>query len=203
MARQDSDRLLADEFSHLLGEPVFTVEERESIAAYERISKRNRQSKYHKSLDKLVHQLALLGQTDKQIAKTVGIDVKTLRDWKARYPEFNDALQSGREPADASVAFSLFQRARGITLRAERILQDGTVVPYKVQIPGDPKAAAVWLANRSREKWGNQNKTEITGANGEPLIPKTNEPVDYMELAKKVAFMLTKAQRTEQEERDG
>lgn len=90
---------------------------------------------------------ALLGLTERQIAGVLGISEVTLNTWKKAHPEFAEALHKGKEPADAEVAHSLYERARS----------------------GDPQASRYWLNNRRRHsgQWG--DRIEHTGADGGPI----------------------------------
>src|SRR5579864_3022179 len=75
-----------------------------------------RLSKYTIEHNKRAHDLALLGLTDEEIAKSFGIDQSTLYDWKNRYPDFADSINEGKEPADAKIVAALFNRAMGMAI---------------------------------------------------------------------------------------
>ena len=53
------------------------------------------------------------GLKEKDIAAKIGIRDTTFCDWKAKYPEFNEALKKGREVCDYEVENALHKRAIG------------------------------------------------------------------------------------------
>ena len=102
--------------------------------------------------------LALLGCTDPEISDVLGVSRATLNNWKLAHPAFLDALTRGRADADADVARSLYERAKGYSHKAVKHFFDsktGTVVVahYTEHYPPDTAAATVWLSNRQRGKW--------------------------------------------------
>lgn len=103
------------------------------------------------------HKFALLGMTDEEIAAAFNVHVDTIYRWMKDYDAFYEAIHRGKEPADAEIAASLFNRARGMTLTSEKAFKnkEGEVVvaQMKTQIAPDTKAAAIWLANRQRRRW--------------------------------------------------
>jgi len=64
---------------------------------------------------------------------------------------------AGKERADADVAFSLYQRAKGVTVISEKAFKgakgDVVVAETRTQLPGDVRAAEIWLRNRQRKRW--------------------------------------------------
>ncbi|MDN9837833.1 helix-turn-helix domain-containing protein, partial [Clostridioides difficile] len=51
------------------------------------------------------------GLTDEQIAFNIGINVKTLYDWKKKYSNICNALKKGKEVIDRQVENALLKRA--------------------------------------------------------------------------------------------
>ncbi len=111
--------------------------------------------------DKLpeIESYAESGYTDKQIATALGINPSTLYDYKKKYPEFANALNSKKLKADKEIIDSLFKRAKGYDVVDEVIEyyppgKDGeaakikSIKRYKKHIPGDTKAIMSWLWNR-------------------------------------------------------
>ena len=76
------------------------------------------------------------GLTDKQIAERIGINVKTLYDWKNKYKTIDNALKQGKEVVDYAVQNTLLKAAR----------------------EGDITACIYWLNNRQPDKWRNKAK---------------------------------------------
>lgn len=105
--------------------------------------------------------LALLGLTDLEIAGVVRVSEQCFHQWKAKHPELRQALDDGRDDADATVVDSLHQRAKGMTIRQTKVFVNpstGAVdkVDYKVTLPPDVRAQEIWLRNRRRSRWGNR-----------------------------------------------
>lgn len=137
------------------------------------------------------HNLALLGYTDVEIAAELGIHEGTLYVWKQNFPEFYEAVESGKVDADGKVALAAFKRASGFTRTIERLDKDGNVHELREEVPPDPVAAKFWLANRQRSKWREQQRVEHTGPDGKDLMP---EP-DTAEIARRLAFLMTQQAR--------
>ena len=71
------------------------------------------------------------GLTDEQIAANMGIGTRTLYEWKKKYPQFSQALKSGKEVVDYAVESALLKKA----------------------LAGDVGACCFWLKNRRPDKW--------------------------------------------------
>jgi len=104
-----------------------------------------------------------------EIAEQFGISPDTLYEWQAAHPEFSEALQNGKTPADAEMAASFYKRGLGYEHPAVKIFQgtaDGgpVIVPYLEHIPGDVGAQKSWLYNRQPERWRDQKQVEHMGS---------------------------------------
>jgi len=126
----------------------------------------------------LVYQLALLGATDEQMAKAMGIAVSSLNNWKVSRPDFMEAMKAGKDQADSEIAKSLFHRARGyshpevhIAVIKDRetgqieVVQTPTIKHY----PPDTTACIFWLKNRQKTLWRDVHRAEVTGPDGAPI----------------------------------
>lgn len=78
------------------------------------------------------------GLTNEQIAKNMGISVKTLYEWQKTKSEFRNALKKGKEVADYEVENALFKAA----------------------IEGNTTAMIFWLKNRRPDKWRDKVEQE-------------------------------------------
>ena len=130
------------------------------------------------------------GATDSELAEAFGVNIATIYRWKARFPAFADAIQDGKDLADDRVEQALYRRAVGYERREEELFTfEGRVVEraevIKHEKP-DVRAAQWWLKNRRRDRWADRH--EITGADGEALIPASS--MSKIELARMVAFDL-------------
>src|SRR3546814_6112359 len=67
-------------------------------------------SAYKPEYAEQARKLATLGAIDREIGEFFGVTDRTIRNWRHRHAEFNDALQIGKDAADARVERSLYQR---------------------------------------------------------------------------------------------
>jgi|SRR5579859_6377045 len=109
--------------------------------------------------------LALLMATDAEIADFFGITRETLYAWKAEFPAFSDAIKRGGIQADAEVASKLKWRALGYSHEAVKIFMPAGAkepihAPYVEHYPPDTNAASLWLRNRQRGRWRDQQDHE-------------------------------------------
>lgn len=77
------------------------------------------------------------GLTDEQIAKNIGINVRTLDKWKAKYGRIGQALKIGHEQANYTVEGKLLKKA----------------------LSGNTTAMIFWLKNNWRDKY---NDSELS-----------------------------------------
>lgn len=151
-----------------------------------------RSSSYDPAMNEQAFKLALLGMTDKEIARFFGITEQTLNVWKHEHSGFYESLNAGRDKADAEVAKSLYRRATGTEVFEERLAhRNGVqeVVRVRKEIPPDPGAAALWLSIRQRRRWaqkvedrdppeieGDENQHELTAS--KPLQDATTDELE-------------------------
>ena len=107
------------------------------------------------------------GLTDEQIAYNIGINVKTLYDWKNRFSNISNALKKGKEVIDRHVENALLKRALGYTyteFKTEESEKDGvkTTRTIKEVIP-DTTAQIFWLKNRKPKEWRDKQELEHSG----------------------------------------
>ena len=79
------------------------------------MAKRGRPRKvYNASFHPMIAKFcAMLGYIDSKTAKELNISVTTMKTWKKKYPEFNEALKTGKLHSDEMIEDSLFKRAMG------------------------------------------------------------------------------------------
>ena len=129
-----------------------------------KLNKIGRKSVYDPNYPELVERLALLGQTEEETARTLGVDYTTFRVWMGKYPALKAARARGGEEADAAVAKALYQRALGYSHKGVKIhfpkdatkADDALIVEHDVYYPPSENAAALWLTNRASAKWKNR-----------------------------------------------
>lgn len=97
------------------------------------------------------------GLTDEQLAGKMNIGLRTLYDWKGRYPQISQALKKGKEIVDIQVENALLKRALGYDYQEEKIERsdkDGVkIVQTLKHVPGDTTAQIFWLKNRLPDKY--------------------------------------------------
>lgn len=129
-----------------------------------------RPTKYKPEYADLAYKCCLLHATDAKIAEFLGVNDATVNRWKLEHPEFCEALKNGKERADAEIARSLYQRAKGYSHETVKILtvSDGNgqgshveKVPYTEHYPPDTAAAIIWLKNRQPKQWRDKQDVEV------------------------------------------
>ena len=83
------------------------------------------------------------GLTNEQIANNIGINVKTLYDWKNKNSNISNVLKKGREVVDFEVENALLKNA----------------------LEGNVTAQIFWLKNRKKLQW--REKVEYTSDENE------------------------------------
>lgn len=109
-----------------------------------------------------VEKLCTTGATDSEIAEYFDVSDRTIYRWKALYPEFCQALKSGKALADERVERSLYHKAIGYTFQSEKVFQfQGAIVRAETteHVPPDTTAGIFWLKNRRPDVW--RDKSEV------------------------------------------
>ncbi len=120
------------------------------------------------------------GLTDEQIAKNIGVRRETIYDWAKRFPNFSNAVKTGREQADLQVENALFKRAVGYfydevkeeyeTKRgsdgSEREHLKKRTVTRKEVVP-EVTAQIFWLKNRASNRWRNDDRLIVNDTKDE------------------------------------
>jgi len=132
------------------------------------------------------------GLTNEQIAKNMGISVKTLYEWQNKYSEFREALKKGKEIVDREVENALLKRALGYKyteITRERVTEINSetgepesrlVVTKEVtkEVVPDVTAQIFWLKNRKPNEWKDKRDIGINGdmdINNNPFRGLTTE----------------------------
>ena len=119
-------------------------------------NKSGRPTDYNEDYNDKVYKLCLLGLTDAQIAPLFNVTETTLNNWKIKNPLFFESIQKGKEIADAEIAHSLYQRAKGYSHPDTDIrVLNGEIEQTEItkHYPPDTAAAFIWLKNRQGDKW--------------------------------------------------
>jgi len=139
---------------------------------------RGRPPIYRPEMCEQTYEFGLLGLTEVEIARELGVSEGSIAVWKKAYPEFLDALKRGGVPADGKVSRSLFERATGyryveqqaikvaITRGSgkDRVVEERVeVVAVEKFVPPDPASMALWLKNRQQHRWRDKREVEVQG----------------------------------------
>lgn len=142
-----------------------------------------------KAHDVLALDFMLLGLTEEELAQRFGIAHLTLIEWKQKYPSFAKAIKDGGEEADAAVARSLYERAKGYDYNESTIRTDKNGVTRTVSkksLPADIRAAEIWLRNRThaRKRWTKTvEDEEPPPPAAAPQITINNQVIDVSKLS--------------------
>ena len=107
------------------------------------------------------------GLIDEQIAKNIGIGVRTLYDWKQKHQQILQALKRGKEVVDIQVENALLKRALGYTYEEKRVevCEDGQKVTRTIkEVVPDTTAQIFWLKNRRPDRWRDKQDIHVSGS---------------------------------------
>lgn len=133
------------------------------------------------------------GLTDEQIAKNLGIGVRTLYEYKEKYPQIVQSLKRGKEVVDREVENALLKRALGYKyqeITQEPVMNHETGVyelqPTKVvtkEVAPDTTAQIFWLKNRKPKEWRDRKDVEHSGTINNPFANLSEE--DLLKIVEK------------------
>lgn len=90
-------------------------------------------------------------------------------------------MRAGKEEADATIADSLYHRAKGYShpeVHVSNYQGAVTLTPLTKHYPPDTAAASLWLRNRQPKRWRDKVDHELAGPNGGPIPVKADVTVD-------------------------
>lgn len=103
------------------------------------------------------------GLTLDEIQNKIGISHETLRKWRQRYPEVDEAMSKGREFVDYKVENALLKAALGYTKKSikvtlgKKIINGETFQVLKEttteEVGPNVTACMAWLNNRKHDQW--------------------------------------------------
>lgn len=124
-----------------------------------------RPSRYKAEYAEQAYKFCLLGATDARLGEFFDVSEQTINAWKSAHPEFLESIKRGKDIADAEIAHSLFQRAKGYSHEAVKIFNNqGEIIvePYTEHYPPDTGAAMAWLKNRQPSQWRDKQEIDTT-----------------------------------------
>lgn len=157
-----------------------------------------RPTKYKPEYTDLTYKFCLLGATDEDLAEFLDVAIATIYNWKKDVPEFLEAQREGKERADANVSDSLYKRAMGYSHPDTDIrVIDGEIVKTETTKHYAPDSTSMifWLKNRQKAKWRDSQNIDHNVDS-----PMKVESADPLEVAKRVAFLLTSGVEGDTEE---
>lgn len=148
-------------------------------------------TKYQPGLGEQVRRMYLLGLSDDEVAAYLGIALSRLFEWDARYPEFKESRARGKLLADADMAHSLYERGRGFTRKAVKIIPGPAgsapiYAEYDEYYPPDANSAFFWLKNRQGDRWKEKWETTNTNVNVDIVMDPEARRKRIAELSKKL-----------------
>lgn len=147
-------------------------------------------AKYEEWLEKdnliLLNAWARDGLTDEQISKNIGINPKTLYQWKKKYDPISNALKRGKEIVDYEVENTLLKKALGGFVVEEQTIEElnarGEMTTRKVKskkyLPPDTTALIFWLKNRKPDIWMDRKAKEVSQDSNQ-MLAKYFEILDH------------------------
>lgn len=118
-------------------------------------------TKYDTGLIPIVKALVERGLINREIADTLGIDEKTLYNWKREHEEFALALKRSKELIDEQVEASLIMKANGYERKVQKATASGRVVTVTEYFPPDVSAQKFWLERRKPELYREQKDVNV------------------------------------------
>jgi len=121
------------------------------------------------------------GLTNEQIANNIGINVKTLYDWKNKNSNICNVLKKGKEVADYEVENALYKRAVGY--RYDEITYENGVETKRItkEVAPDTLAQIYWLKNRKPNNWKDKvvdSENEEAIINAKDILVKIRKTAD-------------------------
>lgn len=132
------------------------------------------------------------GQTDFEIAESIGIKPAMLRRWKKKYPEVSEAIDLGRIGADFAVVKALYKKATGYKVKVNKTVklkhsdfdpetgkkirdyEELATAVDESYVPADIRAGLFWLRSRQPERWDKQESDTGTDFSGVVEIPEAD-----------------------------
>lgn len=119
-------------------------------------------------------------------AKASGRSSRAFQNHRNNDPEFAAECASARREAIDKLHGNLWHRAfKG---EEEPIVYQGQIIAFKTK--HDNRLGEFLLERMAPDEYGRRDRTELTGKGGSPLIPSK---MDDIEIARRIAFALTKA----------
>lgn len=110
------------------------------------------------------------GLTDEQIAKNMGIGIRTFYEWKKKYPQILQVLKKGKEVVDREVENALLKAALGYYYDEDVVTNKGEVVRIQKYEKPNTTAQIFWLKNRKPKEWRDRQELNVEGNLGVQIV---------------------------------
>jgi hypothetical protein len=124
-----------------------------------------------------------LSGTVEECAEACGVSVRTIRQWQARHPEFDDAMRAGKARMVERLVDSLYKRALGYEIEEEKALVvRGAIrrISVMTHIPPNPASLFFALENLDPANWHNPMKMDPAAKPAEVTdAPMSTEEWDH------------------------
>lgn len=124
--------------------------------------------RYNEDRPRQAYQLTLLGCDEKEMAKVIGVERRTIVEWMKKHEDFRQAIEEAGTLAQAQVSASLYKRAVGFWYTAQKVVSykgETEVVEYREYVPPDPWSAHKILSARRPQDWSTTQRIETTQTN--------------------------------------
>lgn len=125
------------------------------------------------------------GLSMEQMAHNIGIHPETWRKWRDRYPEMQQAVDTGQRPLNFEVENQLLKKCFGFEHAEEQAVKDkdGDITVKRVMkyYPPDTTALIFWLKNKKPDIWGDVYRQQVQIENAEDIAEKQERYQSYFE----------------------
>lgn len=122
---------------------------------------RGQPTKYDPAFIPVVQNLVARGFTNYEIAETLGVEERTLYNWRREHEDLAKALERSKELIDAQVEASLLMKANGFERKVQKATASGKVVTVTEYFPPSDGAIQFYLRNRKPEQYREQRDVNV------------------------------------------
>jgi hypothetical protein len=128
-------------------------------------------SKYRPEYAPQAKKLCAAGFTVPELAAFFEVNKSTINDWRAAYPEFEEAVRLGRDPATQRTKLSLYALANGYDfseevahkVKVDKDREEVVIVEVRKHKPPDYQAAAFFLVNKASDEFKHLSTKQHSG----------------------------------------
>jgi len=111
------------------------------------------------------------GYTDKEMCAMLGVSLSVFSEWKNRYPEFKEAIKSGKDTANGEILNAAFKQTTGfyykevvpIKVKVDRDTEEIQMVEVEKFLPPNPTMSIFMLKNRMPNDYKDKREMTIDG----------------------------------------